>query len=144
MPGQTQLLWPLAVYLAAALGIVVATLVISYVLGERHSERATGDPFESGVLPVGYARFRLPAKFYLMAMFFVIFDLEAVFIFAWAIAVEQVGWAGYAEVCIFIAILIAALAYLWRIGALEWGPKGHRKMLPPGHWTQPQELHRAG
>jgi NADH-quinone oxidoreductase subunit A len=140
MPEPSHLLWPLVVYFAAVLGLVGAMLVISYVLGERHSERATGDPFESGIFPVGYARFRLPAKFYLMAMFFVIFDLEAVFIFAWAIAIKQAGWAGYVEVCIFIAILIAALIYLWRIGALEWGPKGHRKAPPPGHWTQPHEL----
>ena len=62
------------------------------------------------------------AKFYLVAMFFVIFDLEAVFIFAWAIAARELGWAGYCEILVFIAILLAALAYLWRLGALDWSP----------------------
>ncbi|NIR32432.1 MAG: NAD(P)H-quinone oxidoreductase subunit 3 [Gammaproteobacteria bacterium] len=73
-------------------------------------------------------------------MFFVIFDLEAVFIIAWAIAMRDVGWAGYVEVSIFIAILVAALVYLWRIGALDWGPHGRRKTPPRDHWTQAREL----
>ncbi len=140
MPQNTLPLWPLIAYFGAVVGLVVAMLAISYVLGERHSERATGEPFESGIIPLGYARFRLPAKFYLVAMFFVIFDLEAVFIIAWAIAIRDAGWAGYVEVSVFIAILVAALVYLWRIGALDWGPHGRRKMPPPDHWTQPREL----
>jgi NADH-quinone oxidoreductase subunit A len=58
-------------------------------------------------------------------MFFVIFDLEAVFIFAWAVVARELGWAGYREIFVFIAILVAALAYLWRLGALDWGPSRH-------------------
>jgi NADH-quinone oxidoreductase subunit A len=65
-------------------------------------------------------RVRFPAKFYLVAMFFVIFDVEAVFLFAWAVAVRETGWAGYAEVLLFITVLLATLAYLWRVGALDW------------------------
>lgn len=128
--GQTVSLWPLVLYFAAVVGVVAAMLGLSYVLGQRHRERATLEPFESGVVPVGYARFRLSAKFYLVAMFFVIFDLEAVFIFAWAIAFRESGWAGYVEVLIFIAILVAALAYLWRQGALEWGPRNPPRRRP--------------
>ena len=63
---------------------------------------------------------RFSAKFYLVAMFFVIFDLEAVFLFAWAVAVRETGWAGYVEVLLFITVLLATLAYLWRVGALDW------------------------
>jgi NADH-quinone oxidoreductase subunit A len=96
-------------------------LGISYVLGEKHKERATGQPYESGILTTGSARVRLSAKFYLVAMFFVIFDLEAVFLFSWAVAAVELGWAGYAEALIFVAILLAALIYLWRLGALDWG-----------------------
>lgn len=143
MPESSAPLWPLVAYFTAVLGLTAAMLAISYVLGERHSERATGEPFESGIVPLGYARFRLPAKFYLIAMFFVIFDLEAVFIIAWAIAIREAGWAGYIEVSIFIGILVAALVYLWRIGALDWGPQGQRRMPPPDHWTQPHELLQA-
>jgi len=113
-------LWPLAVYAVIVGVLIIAMLGLSYVLGQRHQDRATGSPYESGILSEGSARVRFPAKFYLVAMFFVIFDLEAVFIFAWAIAVRETGWAGYAEVSLFIMVLLATLAYLWRVGALDW------------------------
>jgi NADH-quinone oxidoreductase subunit A len=113
-------LWPLAVYLVIVLALVVAMLSLSFVLGERHHERATDSPYESGILSQGSARVRLSAKFYLVAMFFVIFDLEAVFLFAWAVSVREVGWAGYAEAAVFIAVLLATLVYLSRVGALDW------------------------
>jgi NADH-quinone oxidoreductase subunit A len=114
-------LWPLGVYTAIVLGLVGAMLGLSYVLGQRHHDRSTDFPYESGILSEGSARVRLSAKFYLVAMFFVIFDLEAVFLFAWAVAVRETGWAGYAEAFIFVVILLVALGYLWRVGALEWG-----------------------
>jgi NADH-quinone oxidoreductase subunit A len=114
-------LWPFFVYLGAALVVLGGMLVLSYLLGQRHSEAATGDPFESGVLPTGSARIRFDVRFYLVAMFFVVFDLEAAFIFLWAIALQRVGWTGYIDAAVFIAVLVAALAYLWRLGALEWG-----------------------
>lgn len=113
--------WPLAAYLVAVVLVIAAALAISSVLGQRHNERATGEPFESGILPTGSARLHFSAKFYLIAMFFVIFDLEAIFIFAWAVAAPELGWAGYIEILIFIAVLVAALIYLWRVGALDWG-----------------------
>ena len=113
-------LWPLAVYLVIVVMLVVAMLGLSFVLGQRHHNRATGTPYESGILSQGSARVRLSAKFYLVAMFFVIFDLEAIFIFAWAIAVRETGWTGYAEATSFIAVLLATLVYLWRVGALDW------------------------
>jgi NADH-quinone oxidoreductase subunit A len=96
-------------------------LGLSYVLGQRHRDRSTDSPYESGILSEGSARVRLSAKFYLVAMFFVIFDLEAVFLFAWAVAVRETGWTGYVEASIFIFVLLAGLGYLWRVGALEWG-----------------------
>jgi len=113
-------LWPLGVYLVIVVMLVVAMLGLSFVLGQRHHNRATGTPYESGILSQGSARVRLSAKFYLVAMFFVIFDLEAVFIFAWAIAVRETGWTGYAEATCFVAVLLATLVYLWRVGALDW------------------------
>lgn len=125
-------LWPLVLYLAAVIGLVAATLAVSYVLGMRHTARAADEPFESGIVSVGSARIRFPAKFYLIAMFFVIFDLEAVYVFAWAIAFRDVGWPGYIEILVFIGILIAALMYLWRIGALDWAARPRRRMQPPG------------
>jgi NADH-quinone oxidoreductase subunit A len=114
-------LWPLCVYVALVVLLVTAMLALSYVLGQRHHDRSTDSPYESGILSEGSARVRFSAKFYLVAMFFVIFDLEAIFIFAWAVAVRETGWAGYAEVSIFVIVLLVALGYLWRTGALEWG-----------------------
>jgi NADH-quinone oxidoreductase subunit A len=119
-------LWPLAVYLVIVFVLVVAMLGLSFVLGQRHNNRATGSPYESGIISQGSARVRLSAKFYLVAMFFVIFDLEAVFIFAWAVAVRELGWGGYAEAALFIAVLLATLVYLGRVGALDWGPGSRR------------------
>ena len=81
--------WQLIVYGAAVLAVVVVMLLVSALLGQRHKERTTDDPYESGIIPTGSARIRFDVKFYLMAVFFVIFDLEAVFIFAWAVAARR-------------------------------------------------------
>jgi NADH-quinone oxidoreductase subunit A len=118
---MTAELWPFFAYLAAALVVLAGMLGLSYALGQRHRESATDDPFESGVLPTGTARLRVDVRFYLVAMFFVIFDLESVFIFLWAVALRRVGWTGYIDIAVFMGVLVVALAYLWRLGALEWG-----------------------
>jgi len=115
--------WPFLIYAIAVAGLVVVIVAVSHVLGERHRGRSTGEPYESGMVPTGNARTRFPAAFYLIAVFFVIFDLEAVFLFAWAVAAREAGWPAYWEAMIFTGVLAAALVYLWRRGALEWGPK---------------------
>lgn len=120
-------LWPLALYFACVLGVAAFMVGLSSILGQRHKDRATGEPYESGILSLGSARIRFSARFYLVAMFFLIFDLEAVFIFAWAVAVRELGWTGYISIAIFIGLLIVALVYLWRLGGLEWGPRRGRK-----------------
>jgi NADH-quinone oxidoreductase subunit A len=118
--GQPTLLWPLAVYLAAVVLLVTSMVALSSILGQRHRDKATGEPYESGIATTGSARIRLSAQFYLIAMFFVIFDLEAVFIFACAISAHELGWTGYIGVLIFIAVLVVGLVYEWRQGALDW------------------------
>ncbi len=120
--------WPLAAYFAAVVFLVGATLAISYVLGERHTGRASGEPYKSGIVPTGTAEIRFPVKYYLVAMFFVLFDLEAVFIYAWAVSLREAGWAGYGEMVFFIGILLAGLIYLWKTGALDWGSIGRKSM----------------
>ncbi|MFB3925426.1 MAG: NADH-quinone oxidoreductase subunit A [Syntrophales bacterium] len=119
--AQQASLWPLVVYFSLVLLLVMTLIALSHVLGQRHNERVTGEPYESGIIPTGSARIRFDVSYYLIAMFFVIFDVEAVFIFAWAVSLREAGWTGYIEILIFIAVLIAALIYLWRMGALETG-----------------------
>ena len=92
-------------------------------MGQRRREDATNDPFESGIVSVGSSQVRISVEFYLVAIFFVIFDLEAVFIFAWAVAFFELGWKGYISMLIFIGVLGLALIYTWRIGGLDWGKK---------------------
>ncbi len=111
--------WSLPLYLAAVVFVVATMIGLAAVLGERR-RRAVAIPYESGMLPTGSARVRFPARFYLVAVFFVIFDLEAVFLFAWALAARELGWNGYWAMVVFVAILGVTLAYLWRGGALDW------------------------
>lgn len=125
--AHSAALWPLFVYSTAVVGIAVAILLLTYLLGEKHRDRDTELPYESGVSSTGSARIRLTAKFYLFAMFFLIFDLEAVYIFSWAVAARQVGWLGYVELLVFVGMLVVALVYLWRLGALDWGPHSTRR-----------------
>ncbi len=129
---QSFELWPLLVYAGLVLLIVGAMLAASYFLGQRHNEKQTDTIFESGIKTTGDARLRFPVHFYIVAMFFVIFDLEAAFIISWAIAFKEVGWGGYIGAAIFIAVLLVVLLYEWRIGALDFGPNG-KKILKEYH-----------
>ncbi|TLU71761.1 NADH-quinone oxidoreductase subunit A [Lichenicoccus roseus] len=125
MLGQSDML-VLGLYICATIALVALMIGLSSVLGGVRDGRSMRLPFESGVLPVTGARLRLPVQYYVIAMFFVIFDMEAVFIFAWALVVRQAGWAGYGCMMVFLAVLLVAFAYLWRVGALEWGPRPYR------------------
>jgi NADH-quinone oxidoreductase subunit A len=121
--------WSFGAYLVVV-GILCAFMLgASYLLGGRTWGRAKNEPFESGVSPVGSARMRLSAKFYLVAMFFVIFDVEALFLYLWSVSVREAGWSGYIEAVIFIAILLIGLVYLWRLGALDWAPAARKRNM---------------
>ncbi len=136
------MLWLLLVYFATAVVLTAFILVVSHNVGERHSERATHDPFESGMTPTGSARLKFAAEFYLVAMFFVIFDLETVYVVGWAIAVRQAGWLGFIEALIFIGILIVSLVYLWRVGGLDWRTKRQKDALERRRKGQHELTHR--
>jgi len=118
--------WPFLAFGAIVLILVSVILGLSYVLGQRHKDRATGEAYESGIVSTGSARLRFPSQFYLVAMLFVIFDIETVLIISWAIAFQEVGWVGFLGVSIFILILLAVLIYEWRNGALDFGPDGKK------------------
>lgn len=122
-------IWPLLLFFIVAATLVAGIIILSSLLGQRHRERTTDDPYESGIIPTGAAHIRFDIKFYLMAMFFVIFDLEAVFVYLWAANARLLGWAGYIEIVVFIGVLLAALFYLWQIEALDWGTRKHRQRI---------------
>jgi NADH-quinone oxidoreductase subunit A len=121
------MLWGLLIYGVLILVLIVVILTVTYLTGERNRARAAYQPYESGMPPTGTARLRLRATYYLVAMLFVIFDLEAAFIYAWAVSVRRTGWTGYLEMLVFVIILAVGLVYLWRVGALDWGPWGRRR-----------------
>jgi NADH-quinone oxidoreductase subunit A len=120
------IVWPLFLYGGIVLTLVGAMLGLSYFLGQRHKERATGEPYEGGILSSGHARLRFSSQFYLIAMLFVIFDVETVFIYSWAVAFRDLGWFGYAGVLIFVILLFVVLIYEWKNGALDFGPDGNK------------------
>lgn len=114
-------LWPLLLYACLVVVLLAAILTLSYILGQHHKERATGLPYEGGIEQTGNARIRFSAQFYLVAMLFVIFDVEAVFIMLWALGFYELGWPGYIGAAIFIGQLVVVLVYEWGIGALDIG-----------------------
>jgi NADH-quinone oxidoreductase subunit A len=122
-------LTPFLFYTALVLAVVVTMLGLSFFLGQKTKRLYTQTPFESGIISVGSAQFRISVHFYLTAILFIIFDLEVVFLFAWAVAVRQAGWPGFIEISVFIFILLVALFYLWRIGALDWRTQTQRREL---------------
>lgn len=122
--------WSAIAFLLAAAGLVVFMLVVPRLLGGRSSGSQKQETFEAGVVSAGSARIRLSAKFYLVAIFFVIFDLEALFLYAYAVSVREVNWLGFTAAAIFIAILFVGLIYEMRLGAMNWAPADKRKKKP--------------
>lgn len=114
--------WAFAVFIAVAIALCGAMLIGGHFLGGRATAQAKNTPFESGIAAVGSARLRMSAKFYLVAMFFVIFDVEALYLYAWAASIREDGWVGFIEASIFIFVLLVGLIYLIRIKALDWAP----------------------
>ncbi len=117
----------LGVYTVAVFVIVAALLFLSSWLGNRKPGTEKLRVYESGIIPTGTARLRLPVPFYLVAIFFLIFDVEGAFIFSWAVSWERLGWAGWMQISFFIFVLLLGLIYIWRKGGLEWGPSSTRK-----------------
>lgn len=115
--------WAVGLFVVAVGALCVLMIGASSVLGGRSQGRSKSLPFESGIVGTGNARQRFSVKFYLVAMLFVIFDIEAVFLFGWAVAIREVGWSGFWGAAIFILILLAGLLYDSRVGALDWAPK---------------------
>jgi NADH-quinone oxidoreductase subunit A len=112
----------LAVYTAAAVLLIAFLLLAAYWLGKKRLSPTKTLPYESGVFPSGTARLAYPVPFYLVAIFFIVFDVEAVFIFTWGVAWDTLGLSGLIHITVFITILLLGLVWVWLKGGLEWGP----------------------
>ena len=117
----------LGIYSGIAIFLVAILLLLSWGLGHKTRSRQKQEPYESGILPLDNARLKGPVPFYLVAIFFVIFDVEVLFVASWAVAYERLGWSGYAHVCFFIFILFLGLVHIWKTGGLDWEPRAQRE-----------------
>lgn len=125
-PASFESLLALGLYVAIALFLIGALLLLAWALGAKTRSPSKEEPYESGIVPTGMAKLHQPVPFYLVAIFFIVFDVEAVFIVSWAVAYDLLGWAGLFQISFFIVILFLALVYLWRLGGLDWGPRALR------------------
>ncbi len=117
----------LAIYIGIAVFLIAVLLLLSWGLGQKTRSRQKHEPYESGIYPLDNARLKGPVPFYLVAIFFIIFDVEVIFVASWAVAFDRLGWVGFAHVCFFIFILFLGLVHLWKTGGLDWGPRRQSK-----------------
>jgi len=110
----------LVVYTILVAAFIASQLFLAAWVGEKKQSVEKSRPYECGIIPTGSARFRYPVPFYMVAIFFLIFDVEGAFIFTWAVIYEDAGLAGYAQMAFFIILLLAGLFYIWRQGGLDW------------------------
>lgn len=113
----------LVLYAAIALFLIGTLMGLTWLIGRKTRGGLKEEPYESGVAPTGEAKLREPVPFYLVAIFFIVFDVEAIFIVSWAVAWDLLGWAGFFQITFFIVILFLGLVYLWKMGGLDWGPR---------------------
>ena len=121
----------LCLYAGMALILIGVLLFFTWWLGEKKPSMEKLRPYECGIIPTGSARFRYPVPFYLVAIFFLIFDAEAAFVFAWAIAFRELGWTGWLQISFFIVILLLSLLYIWKKGGLDWSPVAPPRRVSP-------------
>ena len=120
-------LFGLVVYSVLVALVMVVLLCLASFLGDKRSSPNKSMPYESGVIPTGSARLRFPVPFYMVAIFFLIFDVEGAFIFSYAVSCETLGWSGWLQILFFIVMLMLGLFYIWNKGGLEWGPLGKKE-----------------
>lgn len=122
-PPPIEQLISLGAYALIAVVLIGILLLITRFLGQRTGGEVKGQPYESAISPSGDARLREPVPFYLVAIFFIVFDVEAIFVVSWAVAWDRLGWAGFWQITFFIFILFLGLLYLWQKGGLDWGSR---------------------
>lgn len=121
MPSNySELYFPVLVQIILAAVTAAGLLAAGLLLGQRRNNAAKDSPYESGVKPVGNARERFSVKFYLVAMLFILFDIEAVFLYPWAVVYRKLGIFGFVEMLLFMALVLTGFWFVWKKGALDW------------------------
>ena len=131
---------PFLIHIFLAGGIATAIISLSWLIGERKPNRAKLSPYESGMVPVGDARGRFSVQFYLVAMLFILFDVEAVFLYPWAVILRDLGHFGLWEMFVYIGIVLVGFFYVWKKGVLEWGPAAVRSQAASGSRTNLRDV----
>lgn len=121
---------PIFVMLVLAGGFVAVSLLVSRMVSPNRPTPEKLDPYECGIIPEVEPSQRFPVKFYLVAMLFVVFDVEIIFLFAWATIWDSLGWYGVGAVLIFTFFVIETLLYVWKRGALDWNVKSRARYIP--------------
>ncbi|MBF0415268.1 MAG: NADH-quinone oxidoreductase subunit A [Magnetococcales bacterium] len=112
--------FPILILFAAALAIGVGAMGVSYLVGPKHPYQEKLDQYECGFSPLGRIRMRFDVRFYLIAIIFIVFDIESAFLFPWAVAFDSIGLTGFVEMMLFLLVLLVGYVYVWKKGALEW------------------------
>jgi NADH-quinone oxidoreductase subunit A len=112
--------FPVLVQIALAVVVAAALVAISFLVGQRVKSRVKDSPYESGIAPTGSARERFSVKFYLVAIVFILFDIEAVFLYPWAVVYRELKMFAFVEMLLFIVLILAGFFYIWKKGALDW------------------------
>lgn len=111
---------PILIFMGVAFFVAVAAAALSFLLAKHRPDAVKNAPYECGFEPFGDARAKFDIRFYLVAILFIVFDLEIAFLFPWAVALGDIGWFGFASMMVFLAVLTAGFVYEWKKGALEW------------------------
>jgi len=121
MPNSlTELYFPVLAQGLLALVLAGVLVLISYALGKKVRNKVKDTPYESGIVPTGDARTRFSVKFYLVAMLFILFDIEAIFLYPWAVVYRELKMFGFVEMLVFVILILSGFFYIWKKGALEW------------------------
>jgi len=118
--SYTELYFPVVVQALIAMAVAAGMLGASYILGKRVRNRVKDMPYECGITPVGNARERFSVKFYLVGMLFIVFDIEAIFLYPWAVVYRELKMFGFVEMLVFIVLILSGFYYIWKKGALDW------------------------
>jgi NADH-quinone oxidoreductase subunit A len=130
MPTTYAETWfPVLIQFIIAIGVATAMIGLSAVLGRRVKDKIKSTPYESGMIPVGSARERFSVKFYLVAMVFIVFDIEAIFLYPWAIVFRQLKMFAFLEMLVFIILVLCGFFYIWKKGVLNWSADDTRKVV---------------